>query len=132
MALFLTIAVMLSWVRTLQSEPPANPADLSGLIECFPASAPAPLQYFLVLDTFSSCWLPLCGLPSALPVSGQSQIVLMCYGNVSRLPKSACSCQWEAGWRRPVVDLAPDLGFLRGLDEADCFLRWAVISAANG
>lgn len=44
MALFLTVAVMLSWVRTLQSEHPANPADLSGLIECFPASAPAPLQ----------------------------------------------------------------------------------------
>lgn len=56
----------------------------------------------------------------------------MCYGNVSRLLKSACSCQSEAGWRRPVVDLAPDLGFLCALGEADSFLRWVVLSGANG
>lgn len=78
------------------------------------------LLYALFPRTVSSLALTLAS--EVMIISGQSEVVVMCYGNVSHFPGSACSCQSAAVWRRPVADSALAWGFCPALMKQSAFL----------
>ena len=62
-------------------------------------------------------------------MSGRSDVVAMCWGNLSCFPRSTCNCQSGAVWRSPVVICARARG-LSSFDEGDGLL-WSMMVFAR-